>query len=261
MSITSFAMPVTFPYSGRYDKRRSLANTGDFFYYNEGKMHILRTNFNGNPNVGLFGFATEEYCLIGKEVKKKDIKEIEKVLKVPCHRISLCGTSLIGAFAAGNSNILLLPEIVFEEELKVLDNLKIKYQVIKTHLTAFGNNILCNDNGCLVNPEFSAVQKKQIRTALNVPLKPGTIAGLDIVGSLGISNKNACIVHRNASDEEIEKVSDLLELEVHTGTANFGNPFVKSAIIANSNGFVIGGQSTGVEVNNVDDMLGFLGKD
>ena len=70
-------------------------------------MHILKTNFNGNPNVGLFGFATDEYCLLGKEIKKYVAKEIEKVLKVPVHQITLAGTSLIGAFAVGNSKILL----------------------------------------------------------------------------------------------------------------------------------------------------------
>jgi translation initiation factor 6 len=223
-------------------------------------MHIYETNFNGNPNVGLFGFANDHVCLMGYTISEKQAKKIEHVLKVPVHRISLFGTDLIGAFCAGNNKMIILPEIVFEDELKVLDRLGVKYKLIKTRHTALGNNVLCNDHGCLVNPDMGADSKKLIRQALDVPLKPGKIAETETVGSVSIHNKYGCIVHRDAKEFEIKFIKDILKMEIHTGSVNMGNPYLGSGVICNSNGFVIGDRSGGPEVVNIDECLGFLKK-
>ncbi|MEA3430945.1 MAG: translation initiation factor IF-6 [Nanoarchaeota archaeon] len=224
-------------------------------------VHILQTAFHGNPNVGLYAFCNDKFCLIGKEVQEKTAKEIEKVLKVPVHRITIAGTSLIGVFVAGNNKRILLPEIVFEKELKVLDDLGIDYKIIKTKLTALGNNILCNDTGALANPDFSAETKKRIREALEVSLKPGTIADIETVGSVGITCKGRCLIHRDANLDDFEYIESLLNVKCYTGTVNLGNPYVKSGAFCNSNGFVISKMTGGPEVSNVDESLGFLGED
>src|SRR3989344_8360020 len=203
-------------------------------------MHIITTNFNGNPNLGLYGYATNEYCLLGKDVPAHEVMKIEKVLKVPVHQISMCGTFMIGAFATGNSHILLVPNICFDEELEALRKLKIKFAVINTKLTALGNNILCNDHGCLVNPEFSADIKKIIRQTLNVKVVPYSIAGTEITGSCGIIANNRCLLHRDASPAEIKKVAEELKVQVETGTVNMANPLVRSGIICNDYGLVVG---------------------
>jgi len=221
-------------------------------------MHILITNIQGNPNIGTYGFANDKFCLLGREVPEGVAKKIEKVLKVPCHRISICGTSLIGAFITGNNSTILVPEIAFESELEELDKLKINYKIIKTKLTALGNNIMCNDEAALVNPEFSAEQKKRIREALNVSLKPGTVGDLPTVGSLACLNKNAVLASHEITDEEKEYIEELFNLEVNTGTVNMGNNFVHSGLIVNSNGFIIGSTSSGPEMTNADESLGFL---
>jgi len=222
--------------------------------------HVMLTNVNGNPNVGLYGYATDEYCLIGSEVSQKLVDEIEEILKVPVHVMTIAGTPLLGVFCAGNSKMLLVPSITMEHELEDLDKLGIKYTIIETRLTALGNNILCNDNGCLVNPDFSAVAKKKIRTALDVPLKPGTIADLNTVGSCAALNTNGCAIHRDVNPEELAVVQDLLDVECEPSTINFASPLLRSGILCNSNGLIIGDHSKGPEINNVDMALGFLPK-
>lgn len=223
-------------------------------------MHLLKTNFNGNQNVGLYGYCNNSYCLLGREVPEAKAKQIAKVLGVPVHQLTLCGTSLIGVFVAGNSDVLLIPEIAFDYELKRLDRLKIKYEVIKCRATALGNNIACNDSGCLVNPDFSADQKKRIRQALGVALKPGTIAGLGTTGSLAAMNSTACMVHRDITRAETKVLQGLLGLECVPSTVNMGSPYIRSGLLCNDNGFVIGDASGGPEVVNIDTELGFLEK-
>lgn len=221
-------------------------------------MHVLKTNFNGNPNVGLYGYCTDKYCLLGTEVPSACAKEIEEVLNVPVHQMTICGTSLLGAFLAGNSSMLLVPEIAFDYELKKLDQLKIPYTVIQVRLTALGNNLLCNDKGCLANPDFSADQKKRIRQALGVPLKPGKIAGLGTVGSLGALNTRGGIVHRDVTAKETKFAEDLLGVKLIPSTVNMGSPYIRSGLLLNDNGFVIGDHSGGPEIINVDDEMGYL---
>ena len=222
--------------------------------------HIWTTNFYGNPNVGLYAFATDKHCLMGYDLRKSIRKQIEEILNVPVHHMTMCGTPLLGVFLAGNKNCLLVPSICFDDEIEVLKRLKIKYAVIDTKLTALGNNILCNDHGCLANPDMGADSKKLIRQALDVPLKPGMIAGVETVGSVAIHNKHGCIIHRDAKEFEIKFIKDLLKTEIYTGSVNMGNPYLGSGVICNSNGFIVGDTSGGPEVTNIDECLGFLEK-
>jgi len=223
-----------------------------------GANHILITTVNGNPTIGLYGYCTDKYCIVGKDVNKQKQAEIKKVLKVPVYSLNIAGTSLVGAFLAGNSNCLLIPSIILEEEIEELEKLKIKYYIVESKLTALGNNILCNDEGCLVNPEYSAKTKKQIRQALNVPLKPGLIADVETVGSVAIIAKGRCLCHRDISNKEKEYAEDLLKVKLYPGTVNFGNPYIRAGLFANKNGFVVGRASGGPELAYVDESLGFL---
>lgn len=224
-------------------------------------VHILQTNFHGNPNVGLYAFCNDRFCLLGKEVPENVAEKVEEVLGVPVHRITIAGTSLVGVFVAGNNKKMLLPEIVFERELAKIDELGIDYKIIKTKLTALGNNILCNDTGALVNPEFSADTKKIIRQALGVGLKPGTIADVETVGSVAAIRAGRCVLHRDASAEDFKYIESLLNVKCYTATVNLGNPYVKAGMFCNRNGFVIGAMSGGPEVSNIDESLGFLGEE
>ena len=83
-------------------------------------MHIAKLNLNGNPNVGLYGIATDKFCLLSKDSPKKTIDKIKAVLKVPVFQISLYGTELIGLFAIANSKAVLIPNIVKPSEIKEL---------------------------------------------------------------------------------------------------------------------------------------------
>ncbi|MFH1668560.1 MAG: translation initiation factor IF-6 [Candidatus Woesearchaeota archaeon] len=221
-------------------------------------MHVLKTSFNSNPNVGLYGYCNEQYCLLGKEIRPDTARQVSEVLDLPVHQISMCGTSLLGVFLAGNSRKLLIPELAFDYELKTLDELGIDYEVIKTRLTALGNNLLCNDTGCLANPEFSADQKKRIRQALGVSLKPGTIAGLDTVGSLAVLNNRAGMIHRDIESDELQKVEELLGIHFHPSTINMGSPYLRSGVLCSNHGFVVGDTSGGPEIVNIDEELGYL---
>ena len=84
------------------------------------KEHVLMTSFQSNPNVGLYAYSSDNICLVGHMVPQKLHAKISDILRVPVYQLNIAGTSLLGVFCSGNSRCLLLPPIVFNEELKVL---------------------------------------------------------------------------------------------------------------------------------------------
>lgn len=220
-------------------------------------MKVIQTNFFGDNNLGLFGKASDEYCFIGN-VMKKEIKKIEKSLKVKAVKITIANTDLVGIFCAFNSNGIVVPRIINESELKKFKKVGLNVKVIKSKYTALGNLILCNDKGALISKLFSKREKKDIEDVLGVETEFGTVANIKTVGSCGIATNKGCLVHRDVKEEEIGKIEDVLKVDVDIGTLNFGSPFVGACGIANSKGAVVGETSTGPEIHRLMEALSFL---
>lgn len=216
---------------------------------------VKKLSINSNFNIGLFAFATDSFCLVGNDVLDKDVEVLKDVLKVPVHRITIAGTPLVGVFVVGNSKTILIPEITYPEERHELDRLGIAYDVIKTNLTALGNNIVCNDSGAIVNVEFKDREIEEISAALGVKTVRGTIEDLETVGALCVANDKGCIASKNLKNTESDLIADVLKVKVFTGTVNLGNNYIHSGVIANKHGLLVGSASGGVEINDVADAL------
>ncbi|MBT4539899.1 translation initiation factor IF-6 [Candidatus Woesearchaeota archaeon] len=226
-------------------------------------MHILKTSYQGNPNVGLFGWANDKVCLIGTGFKSKVVNDIKKVLDVPVYEISLCNTDLIGVFCIGNNEAIVVPDTILDFEIeelkKICKKVGLDLEIVTTNLNALGNNILCNDLGALVNPDYSARVKKQLRQVLRVNLKPGTIALHGIPGSLCVIKGENAVVSNNILEKEEDKLKELFGVSNIThGTVNFGSQNIRSGVLCNKNGFIVGDMSSGVEMTDIDEGLGFL---
>ncbi|MBD3203395.1 translation initiation factor IF-6 [Candidatus Woesearchaeota archaeon] len=221
-------------------------------------MHILKTNFDGNPNVGLYMFCNNKYCLVPRNCPEKLFQKLKLILKVKVHRITIAGTSLIGVFVSGNNNGILVPKITFEEEIRQLDKLNIRYNIIDTRLTALGNNILCNDNSCLINPDYEKDTIKIIEAAVEVPVKKAMINDLHTIGSMAKLTNFHGLVHHDIKDFEQKFIEKNMKIKLTRGTVNFGSPYISSGVICNKNGFVIGDLSGGPEIANADEALGFV---
>ena len=234
-------------------------------------MKVIQLSVEGHSNIGLYGFATNTFCLVSNVFPDHDRKQIEKILKVPTYKVKVGGSVLVGALVAGNSRCLLLPNIVLNDELAALEkiiaeinekhDLSMKIAVVPSKLTALGNNILCNDRGCLVHLEYSADVKKIIRQALGVSLHPGMIAGVEVVGSCVVHTSRGAAIHRDASPEDIAEVESLLGIPVEKGTVNVGSPYLRSAVLCNDHGLVVGDALTGIEIEQLYESLGFLNKE
>lgn len=218
-------------------------------------FNFSKIDFRGDPNIGLYGFATDSYCVLGIDPQKKILNQIKKTLQTDIKISTITGTQLIGLFASGNSNGIVLTKIIEDYELKKLKKFfDINLEVIKPKETALGNLILCNDKGCLISKSLTEYKKK-IADVLGCEVAVGNVAKLDIVGSAAIASNIGCLCHREASEDEMKKIEKLLKVKVDVGTVGYGSPFIKSGLIVNSKGVLYSEGTTGAELGRIGEVF------
>jgi translation initiation factor 6 len=214
-------------------------------------MNFLRTDFYGDPNLGLYGFASDKYCLVG--FRSKMTKNISKVLKTPVYNCNALNTSLLGIFMAGNSSGVVVPKILEEEEIKKIKEVS-NVLVLESRYTALGNLILMNDNGIVLSPLLSR-EKSRIEEFFNLPCEIATIAGKKVVGALALATNKGCLVGPEIKEKELATIKRVLKVDVDIGTVNFGSPFVKAGLIGNSHGVVVSSMTSGQELGKISESL------
>ncbi|MBI4015219.1 MAG: translation initiation factor IF-6 [Candidatus Aenigmarchaeota archaeon] len=212
-----------------------------------------RMNFSGDHNLGLYGFATESYCLLGFS---DAAKPVSSALKVPVITSTLFGTELCGVFAAGNDNgIILTPMIEKEEIASLKTSLKnLNVLILDTKYTAIGNLILTNNKGCIISPLLSQ-HRKEIEECLGVPVESGKIGGFETVGSAALTTEKGCLTTNTATEEELKWIESVLKVKTDLGTVSRGSPFIHSALIVNSLAAICSESCTGPELGRIGEVF------
>lgn len=220
-------------------------------------MTTYRTSFKNNPNIGLYAYCRDSLLLVGKEMRKNELKIIKKATNLEPINISIAGTSLIGVFLSGNSRVLLVPQIAFKYEIDSIKKLRIPCEVIDVIPTSLGNNIVCNDNGAIVSTEFSKDEVNKISKLLGVKTVQMDIADTTTPGAVIVLNGKYGVIHNKAKDSEIKAAEKILKVKLERATVNMGSPFLRSGIICNKHGLVVGGTSGGPEIMHLEECLGY----
>ncbi|MCL7402062.1 MAG: translation initiation factor IF-6 [Thaumarchaeota archaeon] len=218
---------------------------------------IYVEEFFGTVEVGLFATATDRVCIVPPQIKPRHQKLIEKALETDIIKTTIAGSFLIGPLVAGNSNGLVVSCMVLDEELeKIKSSIRdSNILVLESRYTATGNLILANDRAALVSSYFNKREVKLIQDTLGVEVIQGMIANRPYVGSIAVVTNNGGIIHVQASREEEEKLSEFFKVEFIPGTVNDGVPFIRSGIIANSKGAIVGARTTGPELMTISRAL------
>lgn len=212
----------------------------------------------GNPNLGVYVRATDAHVFYADSASRREAGEIESTLEVPGVPVSIGGSHVVGSLMAGNRRGLVVADIVFEAELRKIQRAGLHVSRLAELLNAAGNNILCNDHGALVNPEYSDAAVSLIHKALGVPVHRGTLAELGTVGMAGVATSRGVLVHPKSTPEEREAARRILGADVMVGTVNHGTGLIGAGLVANARGALIGRGSTGIELSRIEEALGFL---
>lgn len=215
-------------------------------------------DFNENPNVGVFARSNDDIVFIRKGLTKKVKKKVIEALDVKFVELGISDASIIGSLLSFNSSGAVVTDFVDKETIEAIEFEGFKVCVIQDKLNAAGNDILVNDNGCLVHPDMKDKSIVKIKRVFGVPVSRGTIANLKTVGMQAAVTNKGLLCHPKISDDEKHVLEKTFDVPVMIGTVNHGSSVIGSGLVANTKGAVIGNLTTGIEMGRIEEALGFL---
>ena len=221
-------------------------------------MVIEKLSLFGNPNIGVYIFANDEIAVIPPGLDTRIKSAIANTLEVQeIVETRIAGMNIVGVLIAGNNKGILLPRISNIEEIKILKRaFSGVVEVLDVRATALGNIILANDVAAIVYPEIERAAIKVIRDVLDVEvIIPRSIADIVAVGAAGVITNKGGLVHPDTTDKEIEDLSKIFKVPIDVGTINFGVAFIKTGLVANSHGAIVGEKTTGPEIMRITQVL------
>jgi translation initiation factor 6 len=216
----------------------------------------------GSASIGVYSLATDGILIVPKSVPLRKAERLSSWLKAKLIHTSIGGSVLVGPLACANSNGILLPSFVRGEELESIRcGFEGNMTVMETKKTAYGNLVLANDHGAIVDPRLRGPEIQMISETLCVETVPGEIAGLPYVGSLAVATNKGVLAHPLLKDSEKELLEHLLRVPVDVGTINCGVPYVGTGLIANRHAAIAGLLTTGPEMFIIANALDVVKED
>jgi translation initiation factor 6 len=217
---------------------------------------VYIANLVGSVSIGVYSLATDKIVIIPKIVPLKKAERISEWLKVKLIHATIGNSLLVGALACANSNGILLPHFVREEEVSAIKSVfEGNITIMEKKRTAYGNMILANDHGAIIDPRIKETDAKEISETLCVETVQGEIADLPYVGSLAVATNKGVLAHPMLKDSERKLLEDILKVPVDVGTINCGIPYVGTGLICNSHTAVVGSLTTGPEMFIIGNAL------
>merc|ERR1712060_299826 len=158
----------------------------------------------------------------------------------------------------GNKNGLLVPSITTDQELQHLRNLlpeNVKVQKVEERLSALGNCIVCNDYVALVHTDLDRETEEVIADTLKVETFRATIAQNVLVGSYAVLTNQGGLVHATTPMQDLEELSQLIQVPLTAGTVNRGSGLVGAGVVANDWAAFCGMDTTATEIGVVENIF------
>lgn len=219
---------------------------------------IRRANLNGNPNLGVAISATDKAAIVPSNLSEAMEHLVTETLEVPVIKTPISGSNLAGALAVGNSNGFIVSPYALDSEIEVIKEFDVEVERIPDKFTAVGNIVLANDFGAIVNPLLSDESLEIIKDILDVEVERGSIAKFKITGSVAVATNKGILAHPSASENELAFAEGIMKTPADVGTVNNGIMLVGACTVANSNGVIVGLNTTGPELARIEEALGFL---
>ena len=222
---------------------------------------LKRVDIVGNPNVGVFITATDDFAIVPYNLLDEKVDIIKETLEVEVIKSSISGRSLLGSLSVANSNGIVVSPHVLDREVKQFEDMGLNVATIPGQFTAVGNIVAANDNGAIASPFLEDEAIQVLEETLDVDVRASHIVGSDIIGSLIKVTNRGFLMSPNALQSEVNFAREVFGVEGDIGTVGRGIPLVGACIIGNSDGAIVAKDSTGPEMARVEEALGFLDDD
>lgn len=207
--------------------------------------------------MGLFAANNESLLVIPPGLPKRKVETMAETLGSQAIQTYISGSILIGPYICLNSNGAILPSITLDEEISLIKSAApdLNIHVYRGKETAMGNLIAANDHCAVLSPDIQASERRAISDTLGVEAIPMSIAGRRHVGSICLLTNRGGLIHIEASEDEVRLIEECSKVRVARATVNNGNVFVRSGVLANTKGALIGRKTIGPELMNISTAL------
>lgn len=220
-------------------------------------MPIDTADIFGSDQVGIHLAAVGNVLFHPLELPKQVLEIMENCLQMEMQALSIGGSNLIGALVAGNSRGMAVADIATETDIDTLTAFA-DVVVMEGGVNTAGNLLMVNEKGAIASPSIPQAGLEIIADVMGVQVAATTVAGQDVVGSLGVCNDQGVLLHPDVTPEEVALIQDVLGVPAMVGTIAFGSPYVGAGVCATNLGAVAGSETTGPELNRMEDALGLI---
>ena len=225
-------------------------------------MEIDKLSVKGSPHIGVYIFVNDQFALVPPGLTSHEKEVLLNTLRInDIVETKIAGSELIGVMVAGNNNGLVLPRNILDEEYeflrKTLSSYSLNLYISRSKHTAMGNIVLSNTKYAIVGSVLEKQEIPKIKDVLGLEdIIVRDIMYLNIPGSLGVVTDKGGVIHPDISDDELLFLEEYFKVDFERATVNAGIPFIKSGLIANNYGVVVGEKTTGPEILRIRRGLG-----
>lgn len=223
-------------------------------------MEIAKASIWKTPYIGAYSRVFGESAVVNKNTPQGFLRKIIEVLKVDSIAVTnIAGVHAVSSMISANSNFIIAPDTIEDEELNELKKLSREVLVVESKLKAWGNMMLLSDKGVLFSPRVSKRDAEKIVDSLSIDYGFSTLANYMAVGALAVTGGKICFVSKLLSEEERKLLEDLLKLKTYSVTVNDGLMFIRLGMLANSHGILVGESTTGSELMDISLAVSSIG--
>ena len=218
-------------------------------------VHSL--DFAGDPHIGVFARVIGDYAIVPPVAPELFLTTIREELGVELITTTIQESSIIGSLVAGNRYGMVVSGLASAHEMAALRE-HAEVFPLKSSMNAAGNVILANDAMAIVHPDMEELLAEEIGEFLHVPVHRLTFGGVKTVGMVGVATNKGLLLHPRTTRNELRALAEITDLPVGTGSVNMGSTLVGSGLLANDQGYVAGGETSGFELGRIEEVFGFL---
>ena len=212
-------------------------------------MDIYKYDVYRGPNIGVYISVNDDFVFLPMGFAETKAEKLAEYLNVKTLFTSVANTRLLGALMVGNNNGILLPTTAYVEEYDFLKKeTGLNVGVLDSKYTALGNVMCVNDKGAIASPWLSKDDVQTIEQTLGIEVVQKRVAGMNQVGAVMVANNSGAVIHPEADEEDMKMFANTLGVKIEHATINNGIPYVKSGVLANNHGVVVGTLTTGPEI-------------
>ncbi len=219
-------------------------------------MEVARASIWKTPFIGAYSKVFGVNAVVNKNTPQGFLRRLRDFLRVDSIAVTnIGGVHAVSSMIAANSNFIIAPDTIEDEELSELRSLGKEIMRVESRLKAWGNMMLLSDKGALFSTRVSKNEARMIADFLGVDYGFASLANYVAIGALAVPGDELCFASKLLTEREKRLLEDLLKLRVYTVSVNDGLAFIRLGMLVSPYGVLVGESTTGAELMNISLAL------